>query len=161
MQVIGLSADEQNSIFKVLATILWLGNVNFIEGDDGNAAIADTGVIDFVGYLMTCDPSQVQKVLLTRVVETQRGGRRGENLFGLKDRADDLVGSVYEVPQNVAQATSGRDALAKALLVAQITKVHSAYNYRYNNLFEWIVSRVNVSMKPRAVSDYVIGVLDI
>ncbi len=76
MQVIGL--DEQNSIFKVLATILWLGNVDFIEGDDGNAAISDTGVVDFVGYLMECDPTQVQKVLLTRVVETQRGGRRGQ-----------------------------------------------------------------------------------
>jgi hypothetical protein len=31
----------------------------------------------------------------------------------------------------------------------------------YNNLFEWIVSRVNVSMKPRAASEFVIGVLDI
>jgi myosin-1 len=27
------------------------------------------------------------------------------------------TGSVYEVPQNVAQANSGRDALAKALYV--------------------------------------------
>jgi myosin-1 len=57
-----------------------------------------------------------------------------------------MTGSVYEVPQNVAQASSGRDALAKAL---------------YNNLFEWIVSRVNVSMKPKSSTDYVIGVLDI
>ncbi len=78
MQVIGLSADEQNSIFKVLATILWLGNVDFREADGGNAVISDSGVIDFVGYLMSCDPVQVSKVLLTRVVETQRGGRRGE-----------------------------------------------------------------------------------
>lgn len=53
---------------------------------------------------------------------------------------------MYEVPQNVAQANSGRDALAKAL---------------YNNLFEWIVSRVNVSMKPKSATSYVIGVLDI
>lgn len=60
-------------------------------------------------------------------------------------RADSL-GSVYEVPQNVHQASSGRDALAKAL---------------YNNLFEWIVSRVNVSMKPQVAHAFVIGVLDI
>lgn len=32
---------------------------------------------------------------------------------------------------------------------------------RYNNLFEWIVGRVNVSMKPKSASDFVIGVLDI
>lgn len=100
MQIIGLSADEQNSIFRVLATILWLGNVEFVEGDDGNAAISDTGVTDFAAYLMQVEPAQVQKVLLTRIMETQRGGRRG---------------SVYEVPQNVSQASAGRDALAKAL----------------------------------------------
>ena len=32
---------------------------------------------------------------------------------------------------------------------------------RYNNLFDWIVSRVNISMKPKSATDFVIGVLDI
>lgn len=77
MQVIGLTADEQNSIFRILATILWLGNVEFVEGDDGNAAVADPGVTDFAAYLMEVDGAQLQKVLLTRIMETQRGGRRG------------------------------------------------------------------------------------
>ena len=102
MDIIQLSQDEQTSILRVLATILWLGNVEFVDADDGNAAIADTGVTDFVAYLMEVEPALVQKALLTRVMETQRGGRRG---------------SVYDVPQNVAQATSIRDALSKALYV--------------------------------------------
>lgn len=129
MQVIGLSAHEQNEIWKMLALILWLGNVQFQEKDDGNSEIVDTGVTDFVGYLMEVDAELVQKVLTSKVVETQRGGRRG---------------SVYDVPLNPAQATSGRDALAKAI---------------YNNLFEWIVSRINVSMKPRTASAHVVGIL--
>lgn len=102
MDIIQLAPEEQTAILRVLATILWLGNVEFVEADDGNAAIADTGVTDFVAYLMEVEPAFVQKALLTRVMETQRGGRRG---------------SVYDVPQNVAQATSIRDALAKALSV--------------------------------------------
>lgn len=84
MQVIGLTDQEQNSIFKVLATILWLGNVDFVEGDDGNAAIADTGVTDFAAYLMEVEPKQLQKVLLSRIMETQRGGRRGR--WSTRDR---------------------------------------------------------------------------
>jgi myosin-1 len=78
MNVIGLSADEQNSIFKVLATILWLGNVEFVEGDDGNAMIRDMGVTDFAAYLMECAPDKLQKALLNRIMETSRGGRRGK-----------------------------------------------------------------------------------
>ncbi|KAF7337503.1 Microfilament motor [Mycena sanguinolenta] len=131
MQVIGLGPDEQTEIFRMLAIILWLGNVQFNEMDDGNSAIADPGVTDFVGYLMEVDAATVQKVLTSKVVETQRGGRRG---------------SVYDVPLNPAQAGSARDALAKAI---------------YNNLFEWIVSRINVSMKPRSAHSQIIGILDI
>ncbi|EGO04268.1 hypothetical protein SERLA73DRAFT_118504 [Serpula lacrymans var. lacrymans S7.3] len=131
MQVIGLNAQEQNEIFRILAIILWLGNIQFVEMEDGNSSIADTGVTDFVGYIMAVDSSMVEKVMTSRIVETQRGGRRG---------------SAYDVPLNPAQATAGRDALAKAI---------------YNNLFEWIVSRINISMKARGNTSQIIGILDI
>lgn len=129
MRIIGLSAEEQTEILKMLAIILWLGNVQFAEKDDGNSEVTDTGVTDFVAYLMEVEPATVVKVLTSKVLETQHGGRRG---------------SLYNVPLNPAQANSGRDALAKAI---------------YNNLFEWIVSRINVSMKPRSATAQIIGIL--
>lgn len=132
MDVIGISQAEQDSIVRTLATILWLGNVAFTEGDDSNAVIKDESVPNFVAYLMEAAPAAVLKALTQRVVETNRGvGRRG---------------SVYEVPMNPAQASAARDALAKSL---------------YDHLFDWIVSRVNVALKAKVASDLIIGVLDI
>ena len=131
MKVIGLAQSEQDNIFRMLATVLWLGNVSFREGDDGNAAIADQSVVDFVAYLLEVDSAHVNKALTVRIVETSRGGRRG---------------SVYEVPLNIAQATAVRDALSKAI---------------YFNLFDWIVARVNVSLKARGAVSNSVGILDI
>ncbi|KAG1177077.1 hypothetical protein G6F70_003188 [Rhizopus microsporus] len=131
MSIIGLQKEEQDEIFKILAIILWLGNVVFVEDDNGNAAISDMDVANFIAYLMEVDSEALAKALTSRVMETQRGGRRG---------------SVYEVPLNIVQATAVRDALSKAL---------------YERLFEWIVTRVNVSLQARSAHQYTIGVLDI
>ncbi|GAC75865.1 myosin class I heavy chain [Moesziomyces antarcticus T-34] len=131
MNTIGLSQDEQDNIFRMIAAILWIGNVQYVENEEGNAQIADAAVPDFVAYLLEVDAGNVNKALTQRIMETQRGGRRG---------------SVYEVPLNPTQAAATRDALAKAI---------------YNNMFDWIVDRINQSMKPRADSANVIGVLDI
>ncbi|CAB4474879.1 hypothetical protein RhiirA5_351135 [Rhizophagus irregularis] len=131
MEVIGLQKHEQDDIFRMLAIILWLGNVLFDEGDDGNSVINDENVTNYIGHLMDVDSAALNKVLTSRTIETTRGGRRG---------------SVYDVPLNPVQASAVRDALAKAI---------------YNNLFEWIVERVNKALRSRSQSSYVIGVLDI
>ncbi|KAK5133251.1 hypothetical protein LTR08_007985 [Meristemomyces frigidus] len=131
MKVIGLSQAEQDSIFRMLACVLWIGNVSFVEDDSGNAAVHDQSVVDFVAYLLEVDSAHVNKALTTRIIETSRGGRRG---------------SVYDSPMNIAQATSVRDALAKGI---------------YNNMFDWIVQRVNQSLKARSQMAHSIGILDI
>ncbi|KAL9581096.1 MAG: hypothetical protein Q9212_004105 [Teloschistes hypoglaucus] len=131
MKIIGLSQAEQDDIFRMLASILWLGNVSFREDDSGNAAITDQSVVDFVAYLLEVDAAHVNKALTLRIVETARGGRRG---------------SIYEVPLNPAQAMSVRDALAKAI---------------YFNLFDWIVERINASLKARGTVKNSVGILDI
>ena len=131
MKVIGLTEAEQDNIFRMLASILWLGNVSFRENDEGNASVADQSVVDFVAYLLEVDSAHVNKALTTRIVETSRGGRRG---------------SVYDVPLNPAQAGAVRDALAKGI---------------YNNLFDWIIQRVNISLEARGTVAQSIGILDI
>ena len=62
MTTIGLSQQEIDDIFRILAAILWLGNVQFVENKEGNAAIADDSVPTYVAYLMDVDGASVNKV---------------------------------------------------------------------------------------------------
>lgn len=131
MKVIGLQQGEQDEIFRMLAAILWIGNISYRENDEGNAEVADQSVIDFVAYLLEVDSASVNKAMTTRTIETSRGGRRG---------------SAYDVPLNIAQATASRDALSMGI---------------YFRMFDWIVERVNQSLQARQAVKHSIGILDI
>lgn len=131
MNIIGLSKEEQDQIFRMLAAILWIGNISFIEDEQGNAQIRDTSVTTFIAYLLQVQEELLIKSLVERIIETGHGAKRG---------------STYHSPLNIVQATAVRDALAKAI---------------YNNLFEWIVDRVNISLQAFPGADKSIGILDI
>ncbi|PHH60185.1 hypothetical protein CDD81_1965 [Ophiocordyceps australis] len=127
MKIIGLSQAEQDEIFRMLAAVLWIGNIQFHEDESGYAAVADQSVVDFVAYLLEVLPEKLVHAITIRIL-TPRSGE------------------VIESPSNPAQATATRDALAKAI---------------YSNLFDWIVERINRSLKSRQASSNTIGILDI
>ena len=129
MNVIGITKSEQENVFRMLSIIIWLGNVQF-EGDT-KASIVDRDVVSFIAHLLQVDSGLLQKVFMSRIMETKRGGQRG---------------TVYDVPLNAVQAGAVRDALAKAI---------------YDRLFEWIISRVNHALEKRSQYQHIIGILDI
>ena len=88
-------------------------------------------VLETVCELLKMDRKSVEAALTSRVLETKKGESRR---------------SVYQVPLNRVQANGVRDAFAKAL---------------YSQLFDWIVKRVNGSMRVPDGRHLSIGVLDI
>ncbi|KAK3907005.1 P-loop containing nucleoside triphosphate hydrolase protein [Staphylotrichum tortipilum] len=127
MKIIGLSQAEQDSIFRMLAAVLWTGNLVFREDDSGYATVSDQSVVDFLAYLLEVDPTQLVHAITIRILTPRNG-------------------EVIESPANVAQATATRDALAKAI---------------YYNLFDWIVERINQSLRARQATTNSVGILDI
>lgn len=132
MDTIGLSKEEKDNVFRLLSGILWIGNISFVEDEEGNSQIRDTSVTNFVAYLLQVDADLLCKSLVERTMETSHGMKRG---------------SIYHVPLNPTQATAVKDALAMGI---------------YNNLFDWIVDRVNQSFSQNTQPVFKsIGILDI
>lgn len=98
MGVMGLNNETQNDVLKIVAGILHLGNLEYIES--GNyAQISDAQFLEFPAYLLGVEPSLLNQKLTSRIMESKWGGKT----------------EMTNVTLNVEQTTYTRDALSKAL----------------------------------------------
>uniref|UniRef100_A0A8C7VKC1 Osteoclast-stimulating factor 1 n=1 Tax=Oncorhynchus mykiss TaxID=8022 RepID=A0A8C7VKC1_ONCMY len=98
MHVIGIPVAHQAQALQIIAGILHLGNISFIEA--GNyGKVESTDLLAFPAYLLGVDPTRLQDKLTSRKMDSKWGGK-SESI---------------DVTLNQEQATYTRDALAKAL----------------------------------------------
>ncbi|XP_043294921.1 unconventional myosin-VI isoform X4 [Cervus elaphus] len=134
MKKIGLDDEEKLDLFRVVAGVLHLGNIDFEEAGSTsggcNLKNKSTQSLEYCAELLGLDEDDLRVSLTTRVMLTTAGGTKG---------------TVIKVPLKVEQANNARDALAKTV---------------YSHLFDHVVNRVNQCF-PFETSSYFIGVLDI
>ncbi|XP_025781003.1 unconventional myosin-VI isoform X1 [Puma concolor] len=134
MKKIGLDDEEKLDLFRVVAGVLHLGNIDFEEAGSTsggcNLKNKSNQALEYCAELLGLDQDDLRVSLTTRVMLTTAGGTKG---------------TVIKVPLKVEQANNARDALAKTV---------------YSHLFDHVVNRVNQCF-PFETSSYFIGVLDI
>ncbi|XP_045530782.1 myosin-I heavy chain isoform X1 [Pieris brassicae] len=84
-------------LFKVLAAVLWLGNIQFqdIDGERTTLAPEDAEAVDAVANLLGLAPPTAQRVLLERQINVR--------------------GNVTDIPFRLPEARENRHAMARAL----------------------------------------------
>ncbi|KAI3874409.1 hypothetical protein MKW92_047464 [Papaver armeniacum] len=74
MDIVGISEQEQEAIFRVVASILHLGNINFGKGKEiDSSEIKDEKSrfhLNMTAELLMCDPKSLEDALITRVMIT-------------------------------------------------------------------------------------------
>ncbi|KAL0481267.1 myosin heavy chain [Acrasis kona] len=98
MDTIGINAHQRKEILKLVAGILWLGNISFVESGTGSE-ISDPRILDFASDLLGIQSQVLKDALLFRIITTGFG----------------KTAEVFNVPQTPDQATHIRDGLAKTL----------------------------------------------
>ncbi|XP_076882942.1 myosin-6-like [Bidens hawaiensis] len=86
MEVVGISSDEQDAIFRVVAAILHLGNIEFTKGSEPDSSQPKDDQSRFhlqtAAELFMCDKTALEDSFCTRVIVT-----RGESIKKCLDPA--------------------------------------------------------------------------
>ncbi|KAG2377271.1 Myosin-7 Myosin XI [Vigna angularis] len=132
MEVVGISSEEQDAIFRVVAAILHLGNIDFVKGVE--EVFDSCQPKDEKSYfhlktaaeLLMCDEKSLEESFCKSIIVT-----RGDTITKSLD------------PNSAALR---RDSLAKII---------------YSRLFDWIMCKINDTIGQDPKSNSLIGVLDI
>nr|CCA16530.1 myosinlike protein putative [Albugo laibachii Nc14] len=95
LSLVGLSPDDQRSLFQILSGILHLGEITFADYDENGSVIANLDQLEYVAKALGLEISRIEDVFCNRSVVT-----RNERLT---------------VPLDPVMAEENRDGLAKAI----------------------------------------------
>ncbi|KAG0535472.1 hypothetical protein BDA96_04G369100 [Sorghum bicolor] len=154
MDIIGISSEEQEAIFRVVAAILHLGNVEFAEGDDGDSSKPKDEKSLFhlrtAAELFMCDDKALQDSLCQRIIVT-----RDENIVktldpeAAKGSRDALAKTVYsrlfDWLVNKINNSIGQDPNSKCLI--GVLDIYGFESFKTNSFEQFCINLTNEKLQ--------------
>ena len=115
LTIMGLTPSEIHDIYNILAGLIHLFEIVFVEGDNSQGVkVADSPHAGFAAKLLGMEESALKTALSKKTVHRPKRHSRD-------------AGETFQTDRTVAQATAAQEALIKML---------------YKRLFDWIVERI-------------------
>ncbi|KAG6576036.1 Myosin-11, partial [Cucurbita argyrosperma subsp. sororia] len=100
MDIVGIGEQEQDAIFRVVAAILHLGNVDFAKGEESDSSFIKDEESKFhlqmTAELLMCDPNALEDALCKRIMITREEIiKRSLDPLGATVSRDGLAKTIY------------------------------------------------------------------
>ncbi|KAJ3678582.1 hypothetical protein LUZ60_002385 [Juncus effusus] len=154
MDVVGISAEEQDAIFQVVAAILHLGNVEFSEGSDTDTSVLrdekSCEHLNTAAELFMCDAEELEASLCKRVIVT-RGDKIIKNLdprsaaISRDGLAKTVYSRLFDWLVNKINNSIGQDPDSKYLI--GVLDIYGFESFKTNSFEQFCINLTNEKLQ--------------
>ncbi|KAK4418367.1 Myosin-11 [Sesamum alatum] len=154
MDIVGISQKEQDAIFRVVAAILHIGNIEFSKGKEIDSSVLKNDQSKFhlktAAELLMCDPVALEDALLKRVMVTpEEVIKRSLDPDGALVSRDGLAKTVYsrlfDWLVDKINVSIGQDANSKCLI--GVLDIYGFESFKTNSFEQFCINFTNEKLQ--------------
>ncbi|CDP03719.1 unnamed protein product [Coffea canephora] len=154
MDIVGISQKEQDAIFRVVAAILHLGNIEFAKGKEIDSSILKDEKSKFhlqtTAELLMCDPVALEDALLKRVMVTpEEVIKRSLDPDGATVSRDGLAKTTYsrlfDWLVDKINVSIGQDPNSKSLI--GVLDIYGFESFKLNSFEQFCINFTNEKLQ--------------
>ncbi|KAL9686540.1 hypothetical protein QQ045_024001 [Rhodiola kirilowii] len=153
MDIVGIGVNEQDAIFRVVAAILHLGNIDFAKGEDSDTSVVTEESrchLQMTSELLMCDPQKLQDALCQRVMITpEEVITRSLDPHSAAISRDGLAKTIYsrlfDWLVNKINSSIGQDPSSKSLI--GILDIYGFESFKTNSFEQFCINYTNEKLQ--------------
>ncbi|KAL0371208.1 UNVERIFIED_CONTAM: Myosin-9 [Sesamum angustifolium] len=154
MDIVGISQKEQDAIFRVVASILHIGNIEFTKGKEIDSSVLKNDQSKFhlktAAELLMCDPVALEDALLKRVMVTpEEVIKRSLDPDGALVSRDGLAKTVYsrlfDWLVDKINVSIGQDPNSKCLI--GVLDIYGFESFKSNSFEQFCINFTNEKLQ--------------
>ncbi|XP_038696506.1 myosin-17-like isoform X2 [Tripterygium wilfordii] len=154
MDVVGISQEEQEAIFRVVAAILHLGNVEFAKGEDIDSSVIKDKKsrfhLDVTAELLDCDAKSLEDALIKRVMVTPEEviTRTLDPVAAMGSRdalAKTIYSRLFDWLVDKINVSIGQDPNSKSLI--GVLDIYGFESFKFNSFEQFCINFTNEKLQ--------------
>ncbi|GER36038.1 myosin XI [Striga asiatica] len=154
MDIVGISEEEQDAIFRVVAAILHLGNIEFSKGEEIDSSVIKDEKSRFhlntTAELLRCDPGSLEDALIKRVMVTPEEvitrTLDPEAALGSRDAlAKTIYSRLFDWIVEKINNSIGQDPNSKAII--GVLDIYGFESFKHNSFEQFCINFTNEKLQ--------------